>query len=278
MAQAILFGGGDAGGLIITPEGVRPIPPFDPGLRKQLRAVSLLLASERSIQDTETRRQLASLTNRLTNLVIGEVEAVTGPLTGDQGLIYQDNDGGFTCGTTGKPPIPIHWPPGPPGLDDLLRTGVLDRQVLDFAASAAQAGANLSRLFKDPKAEAARVGVEMPARAEQDLRALNIADPDKLVDPIDREIVTFFHRAVAEGKHLNEWASQPFEVANALGIELSRQAGDRIIATAGNRFGGRDPGTVASPAAIAVVVVIVIVVWDRERRIPVLDRSGVEKF
>ena len=30
--RVILFGGGDGGGLIIGPHGVRPIPPFDPGL------------------------------------------------------------------------------------------------------------------------------------------------------------------------------------------------------------------------------------------------------
>jgi hypothetical protein len=43
MATVILFGGGDAGGIIISDKGVRGIPPFDPGVLLQLRGVSALV-------------------------------------------------------------------------------------------------------------------------------------------------------------------------------------------------------------------------------------------
>jgi hypothetical protein len=152
--------------------------------------------------------------------------------------------------------------------------------MLDFVGTAANAGADVAKLFTDPAAEAKRLGLELPKHAEREIKALKIGDPELVEDPVDREIVAFFHRAVADGKHLDAWATRPFDVAKALGIDLSREAGDRIIGASGLRFGGRDPGVALSPgsAAVAVVVVIVIVIWTRERRVPVIDRSGVEKF
>jgi len=279
MAKVILFGGGDGGGLIITADGIRPIPPFDPGLRRQLRSLSALLRAEREIPAAETRRQLGGLVNKLANLAVGQAEGAAGELDAELGLIYQDEDGGFTCGSSGKPPVRFPWPPQPlGGLDQLLGRGELGPELLSFVGSAAAAGARPSELFSDPAGEAARLGLELPERAEAELRALPIAEPDKLSDPVDREIVEFFHKAAADGEQLQSWATRPFEVARALDLELSREAGERILAASGVRFGGRDPGAVMSPAAVAIVVVIVIVVWDRERRIPVLDRSGVDKF
>ena len=43
MAQLILFGGGDGGGLLIGSHGVRPVPPFNSDIRLQLHGVSALL-------------------------------------------------------------------------------------------------------------------------------------------------------------------------------------------------------------------------------------------
>lgn len=279
MAQVILFGGGDGGGLIITASGVRPIPPFDPALRLQLRSVSALLRAERLIPPDEARRQIGSLVNKLTNLAVGQVEGVIGELDAQFGIVYQDDDGGFTCGSTGKPPIPFPWPPAPlPGVDDLVRRGVLAEEVLEFARLAANAGADLSNLFRDPAAEASRLGIELPERAERQLKELSIADPEKLEDPVDREIVEFFHKAVKDGRHLDAWATRPFDVARALDVELSSAAAERIVGASGIRFGGRDPNVALSPVAVAIVVVIVIVVWNRERRVPVIDESGIEKF
>lgn len=277
-SRVILFGGGDAGGLIIGPNGVSPIPPFGPAILRQLKAIAGLLIAERELLGPEQGRQLGSLTNRLSNLVVGQIEAEVGGLAADDGLIYQDDDGGFRCGSTGKPPIPFPWPAGLPGLNQLFESGALDQATLDFVSAAASAGADVARLISDPSAEAGRVGLELPEATAKHLATLGAIEPESIADPVDREVVAFFRKAVADGSHLKDWASSPFEVAQALDVRLSRAAGDRIIAASGVRFGGRDPGAVMSPAAVAIVVVIVIVVWDRERRIPVEDRSGIEKF
>lgn len=49
MAQVILFGGGDGGGSIISPNGVRPIGPFYGSIRLQLRGLSALVGSLRGL-------------------------------------------------------------------------------------------------------------------------------------------------------------------------------------------------------------------------------------
>jgi hypothetical protein len=76
MAKVILFGGGDGGGIIIGPDGVRPIPPWDPALRRQLRSISALLQAAQGLPDAEVRGELGELVNRLTNLSVTQVEAV----------------------------------------------------------------------------------------------------------------------------------------------------------------------------------------------------------
>jgi hypothetical protein len=279
MAKVILFGGGEAGGLWVSTDGVTPIPPFHPGLRHQLRSVSALLRAERDLSPEEARRQLGGLINRLTNLAVGQVEGTFGPLDEEYGLIYQDDEGGFSCGSTGKPPMPFLWPPTPlPGIEELIRRGALVPDVLEFVAEAADAGADLSTLFRDPGAEATRLGLAMPERAEQQIKSLNVAELEKIEDPVDREVVEFFHRAVADGTHLDEWATRPFDVAKALDFDLSRDAAARIVAASGMPFPGRAPDTVMIKPLIVVIVVIVIVVASVERQIPVIDRSGVEKF
>lgn len=279
MAQVILFGGGDGGGLIISASGVRPIPPFDPGLRLQLRSVSGLLRAEHAIPQVETKRQVGSLVNKLSALVVGQVEGAVGEIDAEFGLVYQDDDGGFTCGSTGKPPIPFPWPPAPlPGIDDLVRRGVLAEETLEFVRVAASAGADLVNLFGHPAEEASRLRLEISEATERELKQLAIAEPEKLDDPVDREVVEFFHKTVTDGRFLDAWATRPYEVARALDVELSSAAAERIVGASGIRFGGRDPSVVMSPAAVAIVVVIVIVVWDRERRVPVVDTSGLEKF
>jgi hypothetical protein len=165
-----------------------------------------------------------------------------------------------------------------PSVEDLISLKLLDEDLVGFVNEAAQAGADLSNLFSQPEAEAKRLGLELPKNVDRDLRALGVADPESLEDPVDREVVEFFHEAVKKGAPMEQWAIRPFEVAERVGAKLSPAAADRIISASSIHLGARSPGAVMSPAAVAIVVVIVIVVWDRERRVPVLDRSGIEKF
>jgi hypothetical protein len=107
MAQVILFGGGDAGGLIITAHGIRRIPPFDPGLRLQLRGVSALTQASGQLQGDQ---DFSALVNKLAHHAVARVGAVVGVLDAENSLIFQDDAGGFSCGSTGKPPIPLPHP------------------------------------------------------------------------------------------------------------------------------------------------------------------------
>ena len=71
MTKVILFGGGDAGGLIIGSNGVRPIPPFDPSIRLQLRGLSALKNGIKCMpENPQTLREMGTLVNRVSNLVV----------------------------------------------------------------------------------------------------------------------------------------------------------------------------------------------------------------
>lgn len=103
MAKLILFGGGDAGGIMITQNGIKPIPPFDPLLRLRLRGLSLLLHG--SVGNT----QIEALTTKAAHILVNDLQDVAGvgSLEGENSVVYWDVDDGFTCGSTGKPfPIP----------------------------------------------------------------------------------------------------------------------------------------------------------------------------
>lgn len=277
----ILFGGGDGGGLRIGPNGIEPIPPFDPAIRLQLRAASLLLRAQRSLNTTglegETRHQLAPLINQLTNLAVGQVEHVAGPLEGNDSLVYQDEDGGFSCGSTGKPPIPFPWPPGPSAmLETLVQRGVVDAGVVEFVRGAVQKQADLGALFRDPAKEGGRLGMQVTPQVAGALKMLSPEGAAAVRDPVDREIIEFFHRTATDGRFVAEWATQPARVARDLGVQISREAVDRLTTVST----GRGPGAVMSPIVVAVAVGITITLVTRtsDFRIPAIDRSGVAKF
>jgi len=108
VAQVILFGGGDAGGYIITPSGIKPIPPFTPKVLRQLRAVSAMANASKDLSAGQAR-EFADVLGKLTDTAIGQVASKAG--RGEHSFLYMDDDGGgFYCGSTGKPPIPL---PGP---------------------------------------------------------------------------------------------------------------------------------------------------------------------
>jgi hypothetical protein len=111
MAQVILFGGGDGGGIRITENGVEPIPPFDPALQFQLRGINALTQAAELMRGQEGGRDLSDVAGKLGQQAVGRMEAIVGSLDADVSVIFQDGDDGFVCGSTGKPPIP--FPKGP---------------------------------------------------------------------------------------------------------------------------------------------------------------------
>lgn len=279
MAQVILFGGGDGGGLIIGPNGVRPIPPFDPSIRLQLRGLSALLAGITRVPE-KPQREMGKLVNRVSNLVIEQVEAVVGRLEGDNSLIYQDEDGGFTCGSTGKPPIPIPWPPlQSPTVTDLIASGVLEHDLVDFVKEAGNKKISIADVLEKPAEVAGRLGRQLSERTIQDLQQLAPSRLEKINDPIEREVIQFFHKVANDGRFLSTWATRPTEAATALKVQLSDKAFERIVAGGSSTI--FDPGLAMNPIAVAVVVGVVIMLVTRDAeitRIPIKDRSGLAKF
>jgi hypothetical protein len=110
MYVVVLFGGGDAGGIIITPTGIKRIPPWDPEIR--LKAADLSHVVNAGRLSPSVRRTSASLERKLVKAVTAgiadQVARVAPELEGTQGLVASfDPDGGFVCGSTGRKPIPM---------------------------------------------------------------------------------------------------------------------------------------------------------------------------
>jgi hypothetical protein len=275
MARVILFGGGDGGGLIFGPNGVRPIPPFDPGLLKQIKAVAYLTQALQ-IGRTSTGRELGALTTKLANTVIGELEGVVGPLDKEGALVFQDEDGGFTCGSTGKPPIPFPWPPSRHfGVDDLLSGGIIERELFDVLS---QGKVDVKALLADPQGAATKAGVKLSSRSIEQLSQLSPAQTAKIQDADAREVAGFFHKVVEDGRFLDTWALRPHEVSSSLGVKLTDGAIDRIVAGSA-AFRPSGGGEAMNPVALAVAVGIVIMLVTRDANaIPISDRSGLQKF
>lgn len=277
MAKVILFGGGDGGGIRITPHGVEPIPPFDPALRFQLRALNSLARAVKSMPEKEGNRLLGGVITKLSGAVLTQLEALVGEIDADSGLIYQDEDGGFTCGSAGKPPIPFPWPVDPrKTVEDLVSRGVISSPVISFLQQAAERKLDLFTVARDPQAAAKKIGVNLTSEVELSLRAFN-PEKAKIEDPVDQEVVDFYQKVVRDGRFIADWIVNPATVAERLKVKVSQQALDRIVDS--RDFGLRQPGgSVMSPAAVAVAVAIVIVLWSREVELPVIDRSGIVKL
>ncbi len=109
MRVVILFGGGDAGGLIIGPNGVKPIPPFDPRVRVKLRATLALLQASEQLADDELGSVLAEHAESLARRTVPEVEKDVGEVGPEGGVAFIDMDAILWCGN--EPPRII--PRGP---------------------------------------------------------------------------------------------------------------------------------------------------------------------
>jgi hypothetical protein len=277
MAKVILFGGGDGGGIHITPKGIKPIPPFDPALRYQLRALNSLARAGRLMPEKESARLLGGVITKLSGAVLTQIEILVGEIDADNGLIYQDEDGGFTCGSTGQPPIPFPWPVDPrKTVDDLVSRGVLNATAIAFLQQAAKRKLDVFTVARDPQAAAKKIGVSLTPEVEQSLLAFS-PERAKTEDPVDREVIEFYQKVIQDGRFIANWVVNPAAVAERLKMKVSQRALDRIVAT--RDFGITQPGgAVMSPAAVAVAVAIVIVLWSSEVDLPVIDRSGAVKL
>jgi len=107
--RLILFGGGDAGGIYITSDGIKPVPPFDPRVRLQIRGLSALVRGAGAFSPAANREMETHLA-KTTHTLVAELQGLVGDLAGENTVVVADNDGdGFSCGSTGKP-YPFHGP------------------------------------------------------------------------------------------------------------------------------------------------------------------------
>ena len=113
MAYIILFGGGDAGGLILTEHGIKPIPPWNPFYLAQLRALGALVSAKAAAGPRAANKELDTVIASL-NRNINDAAAKDFGSLGGGGLLYADGEDGVYCGSTGPIHVPIrHGGPGP---------------------------------------------------------------------------------------------------------------------------------------------------------------------
>lgn len=281
MAKVILFDGGDGGGIVIGSgsTGASPIPPWDTTLLRQLRALNELTHARAAMPEKLGKKLLDVVIGRLTASVLTQAEQIVGSIDEEDGLVFQDADGGFTCGSTGKPPVPFPWPVDPTRvLRELLDREVVTPEVLSFLELAARKRLDVFTVVKKPEAAAEKIGVDLTPEVAEGLASMGL-DKAKVTDQIDREILDFYSRVVADGRHIKDWAVSPGQVAKQLELKISRKAIDRITDIRGRGvFAPADPGSVMSPYAVAVVIAVVIVVSRREFELPVRDLSGIQKL
>jgi hypothetical protein len=99
------------------------------------------------------------------------------------------------------------------------------------------------------------------------------------MDAADREALAFFNKVVVDGRYVREFTEAPAKVAQNLGLSLSRAARARLKAyRIADVLGSHAPGSLMSPAAVAVVVAAIIVLWSNDPRKVVVDKSGVIKL
>jgi hypothetical protein len=278
MSQLVLFDRGNTGGLLVDANGIRPVPPFEPAVLSHLRAVSDLLRSAPGPDDAVSS-DLASLTTKLANLAIERVEGVVGALTGDDCLVYLAEDDGFICGSTGAPPRPFPWPPvGGRGPYDLVGSGILAPDLIEFLTRSTGSGLTVTDILEDPLAAAQRIDMKLSTLAAESLKPFAPSRIESIADPVDREVVELFHRVVEDGRYVQTWTSQPLAAFKALDVEASRAAVDKILGS--RAIVGRAPevANLSIEQGIVIGIVAIIVLDQNPELQTVIDRSGFEKF
>jgi hypothetical protein len=272
MKMVILFGGGDGGGLVITANGIRRIPPMDPGVMLSAKAAAAMVTAVVKAKSEPTRRSMAKLATSLCNLAVEQVEEVVGPLDADRSLVYLDDDGGFYCGTNGKPPIPL---PGPsqslPLVSDILAAGMVEKDLVELLQQARASKVAVADIFEKPVEVAEKLGLTLSAKSARDLELLAPSNVSSIKDATDREIIGFFHKVAADGRYLETWFNRPYEVSQALKFKLSDSAIERVLnggASAVFQNSADDGGTAIAVGVVwaGVCIVVGIVFGDTVSR------------
>jgi hypothetical protein len=146
-----------------------------------------------------------------------------------------------------------------------------------FLDRVVQAGGDLSEAIRRPRAVARALDISVSTTVLAGLKALRATTGR--MDAADREVLAFFNKVVVDGRYIHEFTVDPPAVARKLKLKLSKKANERLKKyRIADVLGIRTPGSVMSPAAVAVVVAAIIVLWSRETDKVVVDRSGKVKL
>jgi hypothetical protein len=286
MKTVILFGGGNDGGLVVTDSGARAIRPFEKAIRLNLRAASAMVNAVSAARDDSISKKLSKLAASVAGLAVQQVEDIVGPLDADRAVIFQEDDGGFTCGSTGKPPVPLPWPPREiPTVPDVLAAGVIEPDLVDLLRRARENQIKLTEVFEKPVNIAKRLGVTLSNKSATDLRAMAPSELRNVKDRTDREIIGFFHKVVEDGRYLETWFNRPYEVARTLKVTVSEAALERLLSGGAAAAFAQQSGQVPTEIKVGIVWVVVciavgIAFGNKSRAIDdiINDRSGIDKF
>lgn len=286
MKRIVVPEGGRKGTLIVTENGVRSTEPFSPDILHLLKATASLVMASSTSSGAKDIRSIARHSTTIANLAIQQIEQAIGPLDDESSLLYYDEDGGFSCGSTGKVPIPFPWPPSPiPSLQDLLAAGVVEKELVEYMEKGSSAKVQLRRMFEQPEKVARELGVKLSAKAISDLKQLDPASPITIKEPVDREIMQFFHKVLEDGRHISTWFAKPYETAHELKVELSDKALERLLARGSMAWHGPGGGGPVADFGVSVITVsvadavIVYIVATKSRPIEevVVNRSTAAK-
>jgi hypothetical protein len=286
MKSLIVFGGGTEGALLLTEERVLPLPPLKPELLSSIKAAGRLVHALAAAQERAIQSKLSKMAIGAANLAVEMAEAQFGALNPNRAIIYQDGEGGFTCGSTGKPPLPFPWPPRPiREPQDLVRQGVIEADVLELIRAAKAGGRDLTQVFEKPAAAAKDLGLKLSGKSAEALQLLAPSNLARIQDPVDQEVMKMFHAVLKDGRFTTDWFERPKAVADALKVKLSESALERIIAVGGRgSLADRlsDGGTAIAAGVIWAGVCIAVGTLFVGQMNPIdtliRDRSGLDKF
>lgn len=230
MKTLVLFNAGTEGGLLLTPNGVFTAPPFEADVLNALKATARLVMSMNTSGNKSLQSKLSKMAIGSANLAVEMVENLLGPLNPERAIVFQDPDGGFTCGSTGKPPLPLPWPPRPfHDANDLIKSGIVQADVVELLRESKAKGKDLTQVFEQPAAAARELGVSLSTRSAEELSQLAPSKLSKVTNPVDREMLSLFYAVLKDGRFTETWFAQPHEVSRQLNVKISDAALERIV-------------------------------------------------
>lgn len=279
MKQIFMTPNFSVGAILIGENGQRRLAPFNSDICYLFETLeTMTMAQHCSPSDNDEDRQkrvdLELLLTKTSNYLVGQIEAIVGPLNENAGIIYEGFESGFVCGSTGKPPVFVPQDEGRTStVDDFLDSGIIDADLIEVIEACDEQGKSWIELFESPLEQAKGLGMVISDKTAADLKRLAPSKLHEIQDPDSREYLAFFHAVVADGRYLDSWQRQPAAVAAYLGIELS----DSVLKKA-SQVPLSPPEQDAIAVLIPIIIVGLIAVTIGTKTAVVADRSGLDKF